>query len=118
MRKRLREAGLAVKVKRRGTPQRAGSGDPGSAVLQDGSTQESVPGAAWDLILTMDDAISEVYSGFFVVELARGARDAGDAGPGRQPVHGPGVALLAPAGGGREGDKCSATIKVRASHPD
>ena len=37
-------------------------------IHQDGSTHDWVPGAKWDLIVTMDDATSEVYSGFFVEE--------------------------------------------------
>ncbi len=35
---------------------------------QDGSSHEWVPGQWWDLIVTLDDATSEVYSGFFVAE--------------------------------------------------
>ena len=35
---------------------------------QDGSTHEWVPGQWWDLIITMDDATSEILSGFFVEE--------------------------------------------------
>ncbi len=35
---------------------------------QDGSTQEWVPGCLWDLIVTLDDATSEIYSAFFVEE--------------------------------------------------
>ena len=35
---------------------------------QDGSTHEWVPGCQWDLIVTMDDATSELYSAFFVEE--------------------------------------------------
>ena len=35
---------------------------------QDGSSHEWVAGQWWDLIVTMDDATSEVYSGFFVAE--------------------------------------------------
>ena len=40
----------------------------GMMVHQDGSSHEWVPGQWWDLIVTMDDATSEVYSGFFVAE--------------------------------------------------
>jgi len=39
---------------------------PGMLIHQDGSTHEWVPGQHWDLIVTMDDATSEVYSGFFI----------------------------------------------------
>lgn len=37
-------------------------------IHQDGSTHEWVPGQVWDLIVTMDDANSEIYSAFFVEE--------------------------------------------------
>ncbi len=40
----------------------------GMMLHQDGSSHEWVPGQWWDLIVTMDDATSEVYSGFFVAE--------------------------------------------------
>ena len=33
---------------------------------QDGSTHEWVPGCQWDLIVTLDDATTEIYSAFFV----------------------------------------------------
>ena len=70
VRNHLQEAGLAAKGKRRGTPRRRRERAPipGLLVHQDGSTHEWVPGSAWDLIVTMDDATSEVYSGFFVEE--------------------------------------------------
>lgn len=35
---------------------------------QDGSTPEWVPGYQWDLIVTLDDATTEIYSAFFVEE--------------------------------------------------
>ena len=35
---------------------------------QDGSTHEWVPGCQWDLIVTLDDATTELYSAFFVEE--------------------------------------------------
>jgi len=50
---------------RRKRPRRA---LPGMMLHQDGSTHEWVPGQWWDLIVTMDDATSEVYSAFFVEE--------------------------------------------------
>ena len=40
----------------------------GMMLHQDGSSHEWVAGAVWDLIVTLDDATSEVYSGFFVAE--------------------------------------------------
>ena len=39
---------------------------PGMMLHQDGSRHEWVPGCWWDLIVTMDDAASEIYSAFFV----------------------------------------------------
>lgn len=41
---------------------------PGMMLHQDGSTHTWVPGEAWDLIVTLDDATSEIYSAFFVEE--------------------------------------------------
>lgn len=41
---------------------------PGMMLHQDGSTHEWVPGCQWDLIVTMEDATSELYSAFFVEE--------------------------------------------------
>jgi hypothetical protein len=48
---------------------------------QDGSTHDWLPGCQWDLIVTLDDAISEIYSAFFVEEEGtmsslRGLREA------------------------------------------
>ncbi len=70
VRNRLREAGLVARGKARGTPRRRRerAAIPGLLLHQDGSTHRWVPGAEWDLIVTMDDATSEVYSGFFVEE--------------------------------------------------
>jgi len=67
---RLQAAGLVSKGKRRGTPRRKRDRAPipGLLLHQDGSPHEWVAGAQWDLIVTMDDATSEVYSGFFVEE--------------------------------------------------
>ena len=41
---------------------------PGMMLHQDGSSHEWVPGLWWDLIVTMDDATSEIISAFFVPE--------------------------------------------------
>ncbi len=41
---------------------------PGMMLHQDGSTHQWVPGQWWDLIVTMDDATSEIYSALFVAE--------------------------------------------------
>ena len=67
---RLQTAGLVTKGKRRGPyrKQRPRSPIPGLMIHQDGSSHEWVPGKHWDLIVTMDDATSEIYSGFFVEE--------------------------------------------------
>ena len=67
---RLQESGLVSRGKARGTPRRRRerAAIPGLLVHQDGSTHKWVAGAEWDLIVTMDDATSEVYSGFFVEE--------------------------------------------------
>lgn len=40
----------------------------GMMLHQDGSRHEWMAGEVWDLIVTMDDATSDVYSGFFVEE--------------------------------------------------
>ena len=50
---------------RRQRPRRA---LPGMMLHQDGSSHEWVPGRWWDLIVTMDDATSDIYSAFFVAE--------------------------------------------------
>jgi len=41
---------------------------PGMMVHQDASSHQWVPDQWWDLIVTMDDATSEIYSAFFVDE--------------------------------------------------
>ena len=41
---------------------------PGMMLHQDGSSHEWVPDRWWDLIVTMDDATSDIYSAFFVAE--------------------------------------------------
>jgi transposase len=50
---------------RRKRPRRA---LPGMMIHQDGSSHEWAAGEEWDLIVTMDDATSEIYSAFFVEE--------------------------------------------------
>lgn len=66
----LQDYGITKKAKKRGTHRRKRERSPmiGMMIHQDGSTHEWVPGKQWDLIVTMDDATSEVYSGFFVEE--------------------------------------------------
>ena len=70
VRKELQQAGLVKPGKRRGKhrKKRERTPLPGLMIHQDGSTHEWVPGQYWDLIVTMDDATSEIYSGFFVQE--------------------------------------------------
>jgi transposase len=41
---------------------------PGMMLHQDGSSHQWVPGQWWDLIVTMDDATSDIHSAFFVKE--------------------------------------------------
>lgn len=66
----LQQAGLVVKAKKRGAHRRKRPRKPlkGMMLHQDGSTHQWVPGKTWDLIVTMDDATSEIYSMFFVDE--------------------------------------------------
>lgn len=79
---RLQAAGHIVRAPRRGAhrKKRPRKPLPGMMLHQDGSTHEWVPGCQWDLIVTMDDATSELYSAFFVEEEGtmsslRGLRD-------------------------------------------
>jgi transposase len=66
----LQAAGVVKKAPRRGAHRRkrARRSLPGMMLHQDGSRHEWVPGRIWDLIVTMDDATSEIYSAFFVDE--------------------------------------------------
>lgn len=66
----LQLAGVVGKAKRRGVHRRKRQRKPlpGMMLHQDGSKHEWVPGKMWDLIVTMDDATSEIYSLFFVNE--------------------------------------------------
>lgn len=67
---RLQEAGKVGKAKRRGAHRRKRARKPliGMMLHQDGSRHEWVSGQEWDLIVTMDDADSTIYSAFFVAE--------------------------------------------------
>ena len=95
VKRRLQEAGLVPKSKKRGAhrKRRERSPLPGMMIHQslprtrsgDGSTHEWVAGQKWDLIVTMDDATSEHYSMFFVEEEGtassfRGVHDVIEAG--------------------------------------
>jgi hypothetical protein len=66
----LQDAGQVKRAKKRGAHRRKRPRKPlpGMMLHQDGSRHHWVPEAAWDLIVTMDDATSEIYSAFFVEE--------------------------------------------------
>jgi hypothetical protein len=66
----LQAAGKITKAKRRGAHRRRRPRKPmvGMMLHQDGSRHEWVAGQQWDLIVTMDDADSTIYSAFFVAE--------------------------------------------------
>jgi transposase len=68
--KTLQAAGHVARAPRRGAhrKKRPRKPLPGMMLHQDGSTHEWVPGGQWDLIVTLDDATSEIYSAFFVEE--------------------------------------------------
>jgi len=70
VKKRLQEVNLTATGRRRGKHRIERPRKPleGMMIHQDGSTHQWVPGKVWDLIVTMDDATSTVYSGFFVDE--------------------------------------------------
>jgi hypothetical protein len=70
VKKRLQTTGLVTTGRRKGQHRKERPRKPleGMMIHQDGSTHEWVPGQSWDLIVTMDDATSTVYSGFFVEE--------------------------------------------------
>jgi transposase len=63
----LQEAGVVKKAKKRGVHRRKRERSPmkGMMIHQDSSTHEWVDGKKWDLIVTLDDASSEIYSGLF-----------------------------------------------------
>jgi transposase len=66
----LQAAGHVARAPRRGAhrKKRPRKPLPGMMLHQDGSTHEWVPGCQWDLIVTLDDATTEIYSAFFVEE--------------------------------------------------
>ena len=68
--KLLQANGKVAKAPRRGAHRRKRPRRPlpGMMLHQDGSTHQWVPGQWWDLIVTLDDATSEIYSAFFVEE--------------------------------------------------
>jgi len=68
--KALQAAGHVARAPRRGAhrKKRPRKPLPGMMLHQDGSTHEWVPGWQWDLIVTLDDATTEIYSAVFVEE--------------------------------------------------
>ena len=66
----LQAAGHVARAPRRGAhrKKRPRKPLPGMMLHQDGSTHEWVPGCQWDLIVTLDDATTAIYSAFFVDE--------------------------------------------------
>ena len=67
---RLREAGLVKKGRRKGPhcERRERKLAAERMLHQDGSSHQWIADQWWDLVVTMDDATSEVCSGFFVKE--------------------------------------------------
>ena len=68
--KTLQAAGHVVRAPRRGAHRKKRPRKPLSGMMlhQDGSTHEWVPDCQWDLIVTLDDATTEIYAAFFVEE--------------------------------------------------
>lgn len=66
----LQAHGRVMPAPRRGAHRRKRPRRPMAGMLlhQDGSSHAWVAGQIWDLIVTMDDATSEIYSAFFVEE--------------------------------------------------
>jgi hypothetical protein len=66
----LQAAGQVARAPRRGAhrKKRPRKPLPGMLLHQDGSTHEWVPDCQWDLIVTLDDATTEIYSAVFVEE--------------------------------------------------
>jgi len=64
----LQDADQVKRAKKRGAHRRKRPRKalPGMMLHQDGSRHHWVPDVEWDLIVTMDDATSEIYSAFFV----------------------------------------------------
>ncbi|TKB88989.1 MAG: hypothetical protein E8D40_15580 [Nitrospira sp.] len=66
----LHAAGQVARATRRGAHRKKRPRKPLPSMMlhQDGSTHEWVPGCQWDLIATLDDATTELYSAVFVEE--------------------------------------------------
>jgi len=70
VKRQLQDNGFIKKAKKRGQHRRKRerAAMVGMMLHQDASTHEWVPGKHWDLVVTLDDATSEIYSAFFVDE--------------------------------------------------
>jgi len=70
VRRTLQHRGLLLPQRKKGQHRRRRERKPmiGMMIHQDASTHEWVEGKMWDLVVTMDDASSEIYSAFFVDE--------------------------------------------------
>jgi hypothetical protein len=70
VKKRLQESDLVKKGKRKGAhrKRRDRAALAGLMVHQDASTHHWVPEEKWDLVITMDDATSDIYSAFMTDE--------------------------------------------------
>lgn len=66
----LQKQGLVHKSKKKGAHRRKRPRQPMSGMMihQDASTHQWIEGVEWDLVVTMDDATSEIYSAIFVDE--------------------------------------------------
>lgn len=64
----LQSSGMVKQAKKRGEHRRKRPRAPmaGMMLHQDASQHLWIPGTYWDLVVTMDDATSEIYSAFFV----------------------------------------------------
>ncbi len=64
----LQRNGLVSKLPKKGAHRRKRPRQPmaGMMIHQDASTHQWIEGVYWDLVVTMDDATSEIYSAFFV----------------------------------------------------
>jgi hypothetical protein len=64
----LQRKGLVNKAPKKGVHRRKRPRQPmtGMMIHQDASTHQWIEGTYWDLVVTMDDATSEIYSAFFV----------------------------------------------------
>lgn len=75
----LQAGGLVKRGQRKGRHRMRRERKPlaGMMIHQDGSTHHWVGAQPWDLIVTLDDATSEIYSAFFVDEEGTWSRFAG-----------------------------------------